>query len=201
MLFCICACRLVCIGVGKQVSMEACKPACRAVCVLACTAFCRALSKLDCICAWRLFCKLLCMAAGVEGAAWDMGWSNRGCMWLEFWGWFWAGSGVPEELSSWGESGRKTKSKRQNRSSRMRDIDAGKMPGRTRTCTSEDVRPSLSYHSGCWTQTGWPVLAEPHFQPHLSGKADLMAADQGWRPRPRPPAPQRWSCQRLRAGC
>lgn len=96
-LLCICVCRLVCIGVGRLVSIDACKLDCRAVCAFDCIAF----SRLLCICAWRVFCKLLCM---VE-ATWGMGWSNSGCMWLEFWAWLCAGRVGPEEFSSCDESG------------------------------------------------------------------------------------------------
>lgn len=99
-LLCICVCRFVCIGVGRLVSMDACKVGCRAGCVFVCIAFCRQV----CIWAWRVFCKLLCIVDVVEGAAWAMG-----CMWAEFWGWLWAGRLAPGELSIWEVSGRKGK--------------------------------------------------------------------------------------------
>lgn len=62
-------------------------------------------------------------------------------------------------------------------------------------------RPKLSYHSGCQTQTDWPVLVEPHSHPQLSGKAALEAAGQGWLPHQHHPVPRRWLCQGLEPDC
>lgn len=58
-----------------------------------------------------------------------------------------------------------------------------------------------SYHFEDQIQTGWLALAEPHSHSQLSGKAALVAADQGWKPHPHYPGQQRWLCQEMGRDC